>query len=81
MLLSQGIRGRVRKRSSAFADPRTTLFDARTPGVFDCRTALVFDGGTCSANVWRPNHPTNAHERAAVNRAPGTFPTPPTSTL
>ena len=44
--------------------------------LFNCRTAPVFDGGTASANVWRPNHPTNAHERTPSIPEPKGPPTP-----
>jgi len=57
----------VPQRSRAFLsvrgaeDDAVSPFETRTPALFEPRTAVVFDGGTGSANVWRPNHP---HERS-----------------
>ena len=57
----------VPPRSCAFLGPKTTSFDARTPGLFDYRTTMVFDGGTFSANVWRPHH-LGTHRRTQPRR-------------
>ena len=41
-----------------------------TPRLFDDRTAPIFDGGTASANVWRPNHRNRTRERTLLRHEP-----------